>query len=75
MKISILLCAGAFALLLSPAAVAKSGAASGAQAHRHATHKSVRPRAPKKEQKDPWAAYWNDASRYEFPSWGYRGGW
>lgn len=72
----ILLCAGAFALLVSNSAVAQSGTAREAQAHRHgAAHKPARPakmqRAP---YKDPWAAYWQDQSRYEFPSWSYRGG-
>ena len=78
----ILLCAGAFALLLSNSAVAQSGAAREAQAQTHrpgAAHKTARPakmqRAPQRSQKDPWAAYWQDQSRYEFPSYGGRGGW
>ena len=76
----ILLVAGAFALLLSNSAVAQSGTAREAQAHRHgAAQKNARPakmqRAPQRSQKDPWAAYWKDQSRYEFPSYGGRGGW
>jgi hypothetical protein len=76
----ILLVAGAFALLLSSSAVAQSGAARDVQAHRHgAAQKTARPakmqRAPQRPQKDPWAAYWKDPSRYEFPSYGGRGGW
>lgn len=72
----ILLVAGAFALLISNSAVAQSGTAREAQAHRYgAAHKTTRPanmqRAPRK---DPWGAYWQDRSRTEFPSWSYRGG-
>jgi hypothetical protein len=72
----ILLVAGAFALLISNSAVAQSGTAREAQAHRQGAAHT--PPGPAKMQRaprtDPWAAYWQDQSRTEFPSWSYRGG-
>ena len=74
-----LLYLGAFALLLSGGAAAQSGtvaAHEAKQAQRHgAAHKTRPVRMHRPAEKDPWAAYWKDPSRYEFPSWGYRGGW
>ena len=75
MKFLPLVCAASL-LLPGSAAVAKSGAEAKAKVRTHMVNKrvhAVRPAKPAKP-KDPYAAYWNDPSRNEFPSWGYRGG-
>ena len=69
MKIASLLCAAALVLTTSAIADAAS-AKKGAKAHKHRIHSIARP-APRTQ--DPYRAYWNDPSRYEFPSWGLGG--
>ena len=69
MKFASLLCAAA--LVLTTSAIADAAPAKkGAKAHKPRTHAVAQP-APRVA--DPYRAYWNDPSRYEFPSWGLTG--
>ena len=73
MKITTLFCAGAM-VLLAGGAEAQSGSASGMYADPHAKAGARQVKKPRAQArpKDPYAAYWNDPSRREFPSWGLR---
>jgi hypothetical protein len=75
MKIIASVCAAAM-LSLTASAQAQYGAAG---MHAYPQGKPASARHVKKPRvapapKDPYAAYWKDPSRYEFPSWGMRGG-
>ena len=78
MKITTLVCAGVIPLLVG-SAQAQYGNAPGTYAYPHGkmnTRQVKKPRAQRPAPpRDPSAAYWKDPSRYEFPSWGLRGGW
>lgn len=76
MKILTLVCAAALLALPGSAAIAKSGKEASAKQRTHMVHKRVHAAHPMKpaKPKDPYAAYWNDPTRNEFPSYGYRSG-
>ena len=71
MKLASLICAAALVLAGTGLGDAKPAHHKSAKKAVHRAHAIARP-APRPQ--DPYKDYWNDPSRNEFPSWGYRGG-